>query len=89
MERRDWSLKVLDELIYIDSLDSFEKANAIVKWYNKYLNEESIEKFDLDLDNLKKLEELFFKNLEFLKKIKEEARQELIRIKKVGSFLKN
>lgn len=89
MERRDWSLKALNELIYIDSLDSFEKANAIVRWHNEYLSEESIEKFDLQLDELKKLEELFFKNIEFLKKTKEEARQELIRIRKVGSFLKN
>ena len=28
MERRDWSLKALSELTYIDSLDSFEKADT-------------------------------------------------------------
>jgi hypothetical protein len=89
MERRNWSLKALNELIYIDSLDSFEKANSIVRWHNEYLSEESIEKFDLELDDLKKLEELFFKNIIFMKKTKEEARQELIRIRKVSSFLKN
>lgn len=89
MERRNWSLKALNELIYIDSLDSFEKADALVSWYNDYLGENPIEKFDLELKDLKKLEELFYKNIDFLKHIKEEARQELIRIRKVKSFLKN
>ncbi|MFW3411763.1 hypothetical protein ACN9J3_03385 [Aliarcobacter butzleri] len=89
MERRNRSLKALNELIYIDSLDSFEKGDALVNWYNDYLSESSIEEFDLELKDLKTLEELFFRNINFLKEIKEEARQELIRIKKVKSFLKN
>lgn len=89
MERRNWSLKALNELIYIDSLDSFEKGNALVEWYNDYLGENPIEVFDLELKDLKMLEELFFRNIEFLKHLKEEARQELIRIRKVKNFLKN
>ena len=89
MERRNRSLKALNELIYIDSLDSFEKGNALVNWYNDYLSENSIEEFDLELRDLKTLEELFFRNINFLKEIKEETRQELIRIRKVKSFLKN
>ena len=88
MERRNRSLKALNELIYIDSLDSFEKGNALVNWYNDYLSENSIEEFDLELRDLKTLEELFFRNINFLKEIKEEARQELIRIKKIKNFLK-
>lgn len=89
MERRDWSLKALSELIYIDSLESFEKADALVKWYKNYLTDDSIENFDLELIDLKKLEELFFKNINFLKKHKEETRQELIKIQKIKKFLKN
>ncbi|MCT7581906.1 hypothetical protein [Aliarcobacter butzleri] len=89
MERRNRSLKALNELIYIDSLDSFEKGNALVNWYNDYLSENSIEEFDLELRDLKTLEELFFRNINFLKEIKEETRQELIRIRKVKNFLKN
>ena len=89
MERRNRSLKALNELIYIDSLDSFEKGNALANWYNDYLSENSIEEFDLELRDLKTLEELFFRNINFLKEIKEETRQELIRIRKVKNFLKN
>lgn len=89
MERRDRSLKALSELIYIDSLESFEKADALVKWHKNYLTDDSIENFDLELVDLKKLEELFFKNINFLKKHKEETRQELIKIQKMKKFLKN
>lgn len=89
MERRDWSLKALSELIYIDSLESFEKADALVNWHKNYLTDDSIENFDLELNDLKKLEELFFKNINFLKKHKEETRQELIKIQKMKKFLKN
>lgn len=89
MERRDWSLKALSELIYIDSLESFEKADGLVRWFKTYLTENKIEDFDLELKDLKTLEELFFKNINFLKKHKEETRQELINIKKMQQFLKN
>lgn len=89
MERRDWSLKALSELTYIDSLDSYEKADGLVRWFKNYLSENKIEDFDLEMDDLKKLQELFFKNLNFLKKHKEETRQELINIKKMQKFLKN
>ncbi|MDD3007664.1 MAG: hypothetical protein RBR70_02645 [Arcobacter sp.] len=89
MERRNRSLKALSELIYIDSLESFEKADALVKWYSDYFTDDSIENFDLELNDLKKLEELFFKNINFLKKHKEETRQELIKIQKMKKFLKN
>jgi DNA primase len=89
MERRNWSLNALTELIYIDSLDSFTKADALVKWYNEYLSDNSIEDFQLELDDLKKLEELFFKNINFLKKQKEETRIELLNTQKMKRFLKH
>lgn len=89
MERRDRSLKALKELVYIDSLDSFEKADAIVKWFDDYLKDDSIENFDLELYDLKRLEELFFKSINFLKNHKEETRQELIKMQKMKRFLKN
>ena len=89
MERRDRSLKALKELTYIDSLDSYEKADAIVRWFDTYLKDDSIENFDLELIDLKKLEELFFKSINFLKNHKEETRQELVKMQKMKRFLKN
>lgn len=89
MERRDRSLKALKELNYIDSLDSFDKAEALLKWFDSYLKDDSIEDFDLELDDLKRLEELFFKSINFLKNHKEETRQELIKMQKMKRFLKN
>ena len=89
MERRDWSLKALSELTYMDSLDSFEKADSLVRWYATYLNENGVEYFDLEMSDLKRLEELLFKSINFLKTHKEETRQELLKIQKVKRFLKN
>ena len=67
MERRDWSIKLLKELIYIDSLDSYEKANNLVSWYTEYFSKSSINDLDLELSDLKILEELFYRNINFLK----------------------
>ena len=89
MERRNWPLKALKELIYIDSLDSNEKADSLVRWYDNYLMENKIEDFDLELTDLKHLQELFFKNINFLKNHKEETRLELIKMKKMKRFLKH
>lgn len=63
MERRDWSIKLLKELIYIDSLDSYEKANNLVSWYTEYFSKSSINDLDLELSDLKILEELFYRNI--------------------------
>jgi len=89
MERRDWSLKALNELVYADSLDPDDKAAALVSWHNRYLSENTIEDFDLELQDLKRLEELFFKSIKFLKIHKENTRRELIRIQKMKKFLDN
>ncbi|NVJ52483.1 MAG: hypothetical protein HWD90_02220 [Campylobacteraceae bacterium] len=86
MERRDRSLKALDELIYIDSLDSYQRADALVKWYEKYLGDGDITKFDLELEDLKKLQELFYKSVDFLKTHKETTRKEIVENRKVRKF---
>ena len=89
MERRNWSLKALDELIYIDSLDSFERAEALVRWNKKYLENNDISNFDLEIEELKKLQELFYKNINFLKEHKEIVRQEMVSNRKKQRFFKN
>ena len=88
MERRDWSIKLLKELIYIDSLDSYEKANNLVSWYTEYFSKSSINDLDLELSDLKILEELFYRNINFLKEQQKQAFEELKNIKKMKSFLK-
>ena len=89
MERRNRSLKALKELIYIDSLESFTKADALVVWYDDYLKDDAIENFQLELSELKELEELFFKNINFLKNQKEETKDVLAKIQKMKRFLKH
>ncbi|MGB6330104.1 MAG: hypothetical protein WBF48_14365 [Halarcobacter sp.] len=89
MERRNRSLKALEELIYIDSLDAYEKANALVLWHNKYLLNEEITNFDLEQEDLKVLFELFYKNINFLKEHKEQTRKDMVENKKLQRFLNN
>ena len=89
MDRRDWSIKLLKELIYIDSLDSYEKANNLVSWYSEHFSKSSINDLDLEVNDLKVLEELFYRNINFLKEQQKEAAEELKNIKKMKSFLKH
>ena len=89
MERRNRSLKALSELVYIDSLDSYDRATALIQWHEDYLKDSSIEDFDLELDDLKQMEELFFKSIDFLKEHKEVSRKELINMQKMKKFLNN
>ena len=89
MERRNRSLEAFKELIYIVSLESFTKADALVVWYDDYLKDDTIENFQLELSELKELEELFFKNINFLKNQKEETKDELAKIQKMKRFLKH
>ena len=89
MERRYWSIKLLKELIYIDSLESYEKANNLVSWYTEYFSKSSINDLDLEVNDLKVLEELFYRNINFLKEQQKEAGEELKNIKKMKSFLKH
>ena len=89
MERRDWSIKALGELRRIDSLESFDKADALVKWFETYLSDNLITDFDLELDDLVQLSELFYKNIKFLRNQKDIARDEIKRVNNTKKFLKH
>lgn len=89
MERGNWSIKALKELTYIDTLDSYERAEALVRWNNKYLAENQINNFELDQEGFKKLHELFYKNINFLKEHKEKTRKDMVENKKLRKFLKH
>jgi len=88
MERRDWSLKALQEFKYLDSLeaDNF-KAEQLSKWVEKYITNTPIEDFDLTLEELRTFEELFFKNINFLKSHRSSIKTELDENKKIKEFL--
>ena len=66
MERRNRSIKALDELKFISYLEEDEKAQRLILWANKYLEKGNINDFDLELKDLESLSELFYSNLEFL-----------------------
>lgn len=90
MERRDWSLKALQELRFLDSLDDQERADGLVRWGTKYIsNEEGSFDFDLDIEDLKTLSELYYKNLQFLKNYKTQMQEEMRKNRKMQTFLKN
>ena len=66
MERRDRSLEALKEIQYITSLnDDFKRGEKLLEWGKEYLSSE--DDFDLELDDLKKLSELIYMNMNFLK----------------------
>jgi len=77
VERRNRSLRALKELTYIDSLDAYEKAPLLLKWSNSYLEEDISKSFDLDMINLKRLSELFYKNINFLYAHRIEIKQQI------------
>ncbi|NQY93354.1 MAG: hypothetical protein HRT43_04240 [Campylobacteraceae bacterium] len=89
MERRNRSLKALQELIYINSLDPTDRAKALIIWVESYLPNDGISDFDLELEDLKQLGELFYTNIAFLKKHKENTRDELLKIQKMKKFVNN
>lgn len=87
MERRNRSIKALKSLQYIDSLDSEQRASSLQKWVENYLVDSQIEDFDLELKDLETLSELFFKNIAFLKKHREEMKTQIDEHKKIREFL--
>jgi len=89
MERRDRSLKALNELIYIDSLDASARALGIVRWVETYLQSEGIDGFDLELNELYMMSELFYKNISFLKMHRKDTKKELEDTKKMRQFFTN
>jgi len=89
MERRDRSLKALEELKYINSLDPADRAKTLITWVEAYLPNDGVFNFDLELSDLKTLSELFYSNISFLKEHKEHTRDELLRTQKLKKFLRH
>jgi len=87
MERRDWSIKALKSLQYIDSLDAELRASSLQKWVEDYLVDNHIEDFNLELKDLENLSELFYKNISFLKQYREEMKTQIDEHKKIREFL--
>lgn len=87
MERRDWSLKALKSLQYIDSLDSEQRASSLQKWVEDYLVNHQIEDFQLELIELEQLSELFYKNISFLKEYRKDMKWQIDNHKKIREFL--
>jgi len=87
MERRDRSLEALKRLQYIDSLEPEERARDLTLWVEEYLSDSGYEKFGLDIDDLKKLEELFYKNIRFLKQHRIDIKNQLDSQRKIREFL--
>ena len=85
MERRNRSLEALGELTFIDSLEPYDRAPALVRWVKKYLDED-ISNFDLEIDELKKLSELFYKNINFLKEHTKNVKQEMDKGEDIKKF---
>ena len=96
MERRNWTLKSLNELIYIDSFDSEEKADSLVKWIGKFTLDTSDHFIDVEISDftpvlnntqLKTFMELFYKNIQFLKSHKQEIKSQLDSLKKIRTYV--
>jgi len=87
MERRNRSLKALKSLQYIDSLDSELRASSLQKWVEDYLVDSHIEDFNLEINDLEKLSELFYTNISFLKKHKQSIQSQLGNQTKIREFL--
>jgi len=88
MERRNWSIKALSDLRYIDSLNSELRAESLKAWVELYLAENKIEDFDLNIKDLNTLSELFYKNISFLKEHREDMKNQINNHKKIREFLK-
>ena len=88
MERRDWSLNALNELKDIESFDDEIKANSLVNWGNKYLNDiNSIKDFELTQDEIELFLELLYKNINFMKNMRDNLKQELLQIKGMQQYI--
>ena len=88
MERRDRSLKALEEIIYITSLsDDFERGERLLEWGREYLVDN--QEFDLEVNDLKKMADLVYMNMNFLKKHISQAKINLKNMEKIRKFFNN
>jgi 5S rRNA maturation endonuclease (ribonuclease M5) len=86
MERRNWSLEAVKEFVYIDSLDGDYKGERLKEWLNKYMPN-GVYEFDLPLSQMNKLAELLYKNVAFLYKEREKAKQFIKQKNQIKQFL--
>lgn len=89
MERRDYSSKGLEKLIHITSLEDEQRASELVLWIDEYLTKNLVTDFDLEHDDLLKLSELFYRNLNFLKSYKEQTKEELTVLSNMRRYAQN
>ena len=88
MERRNWSLEAYSKLQYIDSIDDdYDKAYSLQLWTVEYMKDDFLAKLDLEVEYLKLFSELFYKNINFLKRHKEVIAKELNQNKNIKKFL--
>ena len=87
MERRNRSIEALKKLQYIDSLEPDLRARDLSSWVEEYLSDSPNKTFGLEMPDLEKLYELFFKNINFLKQHRINIKKELDSQKKIKEFL--
>ena len=88
MERRNWSLKALEEIIYISSLnDDFDRGERLLDWSREYLDD--INNFDLETNDLKQLSELIYMNMNFLKTHLSKSKSNIKDMQKIKKFFNN
>jgi len=86
MERRDRSLEALNKLKYINSLDDEYRAQSLSLWMNDYFSEDYLENISLSNNQMKELLELFYQNINFLKKHKILLNNEINKNDKIKFF---
>lgn len=89
MERRNRSLEAYQQLKYIDTLDDEERAFQLQRWVEKYISSDNKLDFDLEFNDLKILLELFYKNLDFIKKFNANLQKQMIETQKMKTYLQN
>jgi hypothetical protein len=76
---------IYTDLVYVDSLEDNEaKAEALFKWTEMYLEDGQI--FDISLDTMESLDELFYKNIKFLNEYLENLQNSMGEIKSLKKF---
>ena len=89
MERRDRIIKIIEELLYADSLDEDQKAEVLLLWAKKYYQNDTLIIANLKTQEQEILLELLYKNIFFLKKYKINIKNTLCELDKVKVFLDN
>ncbi len=89
MERRNRTIKIIEELLYADSLDEDQKADALLLWAKKYFQNNIFLDDGLSIEEKEILLELFYKNIIFLKKYQKNIKKNLLEQDKIKSFLDN